>query len=152
VTTDANHFHDVLAFHEKFGIGYDGPPRNLPGSIPVEAILHLKRFVHLCRLRGPENLRAFRAGFMGEEVLEWCEAEETGNVAAAFDALIDGVYVHHGTAVFAGFPFNLGWERVHAANMQKTRAPATGSAKRGSAHDVVKPAGWVAPTLDDLVR
>jgi predicted HAD superfamily Cof-like phosphohydrolase len=49
-----------------------------------------------------------------------------------------------------GFDFDEGWRRVHAANMSKVRATdATG--KRKSQWDVVKPEGWVAPTMEDLV-
>jgi predicted HAD superfamily Cof-like phosphohydrolase len=44
------------------------------------------------------------------------------------------------------------WRRVHAANMQKRPAEADGSnSKRSSGFDVVKPPGWTAPNLSDLV-
>ena len=51
-------------------------------------------------------------------------------------------------AQILGYDFDEAWRRVHAANMKKVRAP---SARSGS-HDVVKPPGWTAPNLADLVR
>jgi len=50
-----------------------------------------------------------------------------------------------------GLDFVEAWERVHRANMSKVRAEKTGDSKRGSTFDVVKPSGWTAPDLTDLV-
>lgn len=42
------------------------------------------------------------------------------------------------------------WQRVHAANMAKERAASAADSKHGSAQDIVKPAGWVAPDHRNL--
>ena len=64
------------------------------------------------------------------------------------DALVDLVYVALGTAYLHGFgpqKFNEAWRRVHEKNMEKIRAPSADHSKRGSAFDVIKPAGWTPP-------
>ncbi len=78
--------------------------------------------------------------------------QDVPSLAKKFDALIDLVYVALGTAYLHGFPFDLGWRRVHEANMKKVRATNAAQSARNSTHDVVKPPGWTAPTLDDLVK
>ena len=50
-----------------------------------------------------------------------------------------------------GFSFHIAFDRVHKANMSKIRAKSNKEGKRGSTWDVVKPEGWVAPDLTDLV-
>lgn len=145
-------FQDIAEFHRAFALEYKGPPRQIDGDLAV-----------------------FRAGFLAEELAEyvttdtrmqddivlavqraWNAAAQLGTVPALekkFDALIDLVYVALGTAYLHGFPFDLGWARVHAANMQKVRsASKTDGDQRGGSNDVVKPEGWVAPDLSDLVE
>lgn len=140
---------DVRQFHRKFDLEYDGPPRALP-----------------------EELREFRRKFLIEELTEYLEAvadvalaigvsdlaptEEvtasiTSGLARALDALVDLVYVALGTAQYHGFNFAEAWRRVHVANMAKARATALHETKRGTLLDVVKPPGWQAPDLSDLV-
>jgi predicted HAD superfamily Cof-like phosphohydrolase len=80
---------------------------------------------------------------LSEELDEYARA---ANLADRLDALVDLVYVALGTALLHGFNFEEAWRRVHAANMRKER-----SAGAGAEHDVVKPPGWVAPDLSDLV-
>lgn len=48
--------------------------------------------------------------------------------------------------------FREAWDRVHRANMAKVRAERASDSKRGSSFDVVKPEGWQAPDLGDLVN
>jgi predicted HAD superfamily Cof-like phosphohydrolase len=137
-------FNDIREFHEKFDLKYVGPPRTLP-----------------------EELAMFRAGFMAEELGEYAfggdrvdidilvsivkEDLKPTNLEDQFDALIDLVYVAIGTAYMQGFDFNEGWRRVHEANMKKVRAATAVDSARGSTYDVVKPDGWQAPSLKDLV-
>lgn len=111
---------DIKDFHEKFGLKYDGPPRDLP-----------------------VDLATFRLGFIFEELDELITAEKR---ADQLDALVDLTYVILGTAYLHGFDFQEAWNRVHAANMAKVRGPS----KRSEAFDVIKPEGWTAPVLDDL--
>jgi predicted HAD superfamily Cof-like phosphohydrolase len=119
----------VAEFHQKFGL----EPTNQP-DFPVREIWELKN-VHL-----QEELNEIRASAIN------------GNLEDYFDGLIDLVYVALGAAYLAGLPFNEGFKRVHDANMKKVRALRTEDSKRGSTYDIVKPAGFVAPTLTDLIR
>lgn len=137
---------DIKEFHNKFDIAYDGPPRALP-----------------------QDLGDFRRKFMNEELSEyvaaqlmaWVEHTKTipdeGNynfqLERALDGLVDLAYVLFGTAHLHGFDFAEAWNRVHGANMKKIRAKADGSnSTRKSSYDVVKPEGWEAPSLTDLVE
>lgn len=120
---------DVSDFHKKFGLSYTDGPRELPAS-----------------------LAHFRSGFLAEELTEYCRACESGDLEGQLDALVDLVYVAVGTAYLQGFDFQAAWDRVHTANMAKVRAERAEQSKRGSKFDVVKPAGWTAPVLTDLVE
>lgn len=128
---------DIEDFHKKFEQAYEGGPRVLP-----------------------KDIQEFRSKFMREELDEYEAAvddlsevgENTADMALAFDALIDLVYVALGTAHLHGFDFREGWRRVHAANMSKVLAKSADESKRGYALDVVKPVGWLPPDHSDLVR
>jgi len=147
----AEMFQDIAEFHRAFNLEYRGKPRTIPADLDL-----------------------FRTKFMGEELAEYITTDKDGlasieacisftrnstrphevpSLAKKFDALIDLVYVALGTAYLHGFPFDLGWRRVHEANMKKVRSAATGNgADRGGSNDVVKPPGWAPPVLDDLVQ
>lgn len=132
---------DVMDFHTKFQVGYDGPARLLPN-----------------------RLHANRANFMQEELDEHItEQNAVGTrrvpkkaIEMQFDALIDLMYVVLGTADLQGLLrfFAAGWNRVHRANMAKVRANPEGDSRshRDAAFDVVKPAGWTAPNHMDLIE
>ena len=117
---------DIQAFHEKFGLEYNGPPRALP-----------------------VDLQRFRNRFLWEELTEYINADELHD---QLDALVDLVYVALGTAYLQGFNIDEAWRRVHAANMLKVRAVVASDSKRNSTHDVVKPKNWIPPDLSDLVK
>lgn len=133
---------NIEDFHTKFGLEYVGLPRILP-----------------------DELQDFRERFLGEEVAEYIEGRQTVDnglrtndpemvrtgLAHMLDGLVDIVYVAIGTAYLHGFDFEEAWKRVHGANMEKVRATNTLESRRGSTFDVVKPSGWVAPDLSDLV-
>jgi predicted HAD superfamily Cof-like phosphohydrolase len=112
---------DIVDFHEKFGLQYEGPARSLP-----------------------QDLSSFRLNFMIEETDEYILAEKR---ADQLDALVDLVYVAMGTAYLHGFDFEEAWRRVHEANMAKVRGPS----QRSGEYDVIKPEGWKPPYLGDLV-
>jgi|SanBayMetagenome_1026888.scaffolds.fasta_scaffold120683_2 predicted HAD superfamily Cof-like phosphohydrolase len=122
-------FDDVAAFHQKFGLEPTPQP-----DFPNEEIWKLKN-MHL-----QEELNEIRAACL------------TGDLEQYFDGIIDLVYVALGAAYLAGLPFDEGFKRVHEANMKKVRAVTAEDSKRGSTYDIVKPAGWQAPSLDDLLR
>jgi predicted HAD superfamily Cof-like phosphohydrolase len=90
----------------------------------------------------------FRMKFLTEEVLEFIDAYVDRDLHAMADALIDLVYVAHGTALMMGLPWSPLWEEVQRANITKIRATHAGESKRGSALDVIKPIGWVGPNFD----
>lgn len=119
---------DIRAFHEKFKLGYNGSPRELD-----------------------ETTAQFRVKFMQEELDEYKAAFLAGDLHGQFDALIDLVYVALGTAYLQGFPFQEGWRRVQSANMAKVCAQSEKDSKRGFKFDIVKPPGWTAPQLGDLI-
>jgi predicted HAD superfamily Cof-like phosphohydrolase len=121
-------FECIKDFHKKFGLTYEGKPRTLP-----------------------KDLRNFRTDFMEEELNEYAMAAAQENKHDQLDALVDLVYVVLGTAYMQGFDFNEAFKRVHEANMKKVRAVTLKDSKRGSIYDVVKPEGWTAPDLNDLV-
>ena len=120
---------DIADFHTKFGLAYNGNPQQLS-----------------------EELSAFRIKFMQEELDEYVHSTVTNDLEGQLDALVDLVYVALGTAYMQGFNFKEAWRRVHEANMRKVRATSEEQSKRNSSSDVVKPAGWVAPDLKDLVK
>jgi predicted HAD superfamily Cof-like phosphohydrolase len=122
-------FQMVADFHKKFGL----EPTNQP-DFPFEEIWILKN------------------NHMQEELNEIRAAAINGNLEEYFDGLIDLVYVALGAAYLANLPFEQGFLRVHQANMTKIRALRQEDSKRGSTYDIVKPAGFVAPTLTDLIR
>lgn len=123
---------DIRDFHEKFGLAYDGPVRNLVGE-----------------------LRDFRIKFLREETAELEDAFRMGDLEKALDAMVDLDYVLKGTIYLAGMSriYPEAWRRVHRANMQKVQMPSDNPNERGKAlgWDVVKPPGWVSPRLWDLV-
>lgn len=155
---DWNPFEDIRLFHLKFGLDYEGAPRLLPDADSEKA---------------PVSLAEFRRKFLVEEAKEYCTATYRGNhslhltadveakgkeiaehLADALDALVDTLYVALGNAHLHGFTpkkFVEAWNRVHAKNMEKVRAQSAEQSKRGASMDVIKPEGWVAADLSDLV-
>jgi len=110
---------------------------------------HKKFGVNLNQLVSPGMMSHetfnFRQMFMQEELNEFAEAYAESDVVKMFDALLDLTYVIKGTALLAGITstqWALGFDVVHNANMQKTRAQSASESKRGSALDVIKPPGW----------
>jgi len=124
-----NFVQDIKDFHKKFGLEYVGLPRRISGE-----------------------LFNFRLKFMQEELNEYADAWEANDKEKMLDGLVDLLYVVFGTAHMHGFNIQEAWNRVHHANMQKVRAERMEDSVRGSIkYDVVKPAGWKAPDLSDLV-
>lgn len=132
-----NHWADVAAFHSKFGL-HEATER--PGP----------RFMDDKEAR---EMIEFRIKFMQEELAEFVKGYEEEDIAQMADALIDLEYVVLGTSHLLGLPHPELWDDVQAANMRKERAAADGSnSKRGSALDVIKPAGWVGPDGAAILR
>ena len=101
----------------------------------------------------PENneLVNFRTSFLIEELAEYTQAITKGDSAAALDALVDIVYIALGTAWLFNLPFEKAWNEVQKANMSKVRTKSK-SKKRGTSFDVVKPKGWQAPDIEQIIE
>lgn len=123
-----NIYQDVVDFHKKFGIQYDGPPRQLP-----------------------PDLSKFRDLRFAEEIREIRDAQNANQLAEVLDGYVDLIYIILGTCHLHGWNFNEAWRRVHEANMKKERASSTNPGKYGDSVDIVKPQDWVAPSMQDLV-
>lgn len=139
-----SNFADVKAFHVKFGLPCPEGPQLIDGE-----------------------LLKFRTEFMDEELDEFMEAmclrkdedgylhvtdgAKTPDLARAFDALLDLVYVAMGTAVLMGLPWQAGWDEVQRANMSKIRCERPQDSKRGTTFDVIKPDGWRAPNIEGVI-
>lgn len=79
-----------------------------------------------------------------EELKEFNDAVDAGDVLEAADALIDLVYFALGRLVEMGVPAVAVMDEVQRANMDKQQGEL--SKRPGSmGHDAVKPAGWRAP-------
>lgn len=159
---------DVAAFHEKFGLAYDGPPRLLDDyrTRASDEGYHESSPAH--------SMAEFRRRFLKEEAAEYATATYRGNhslrftsdvdqktlkvsihLADALDALIDTIYVALGNAYLHGFTadkFTEAWRRVHGKNMEKVKVVRVEESARGSIHDVIKPPGWLPPDHRDLVK
>ena len=119
-------FDDVRDFHRKFEIQYDGPPRD---KLDVK-------------------LQEFRDKRFLEELNELRESQIATD---RLDAYVDIIYILLGTVHHHGWDFNEAWRRVHAKNMLKKRVDSAKNSRFGHDFDIVKPDGWVAPDLSDLV-
>ena len=127
-----NVFEAVEEFHKKFGVHWHKKPELLN-----------------------EHLFDVRSKFLGEELNEFVAAGMSGDLAGSLDAMIDIIYVAAGTLHLMGFSAEQQTEafrRVHEANMKKRKARSEKESKRGTLFDVVKPAGWQPPNLEDLCR
>lgn len=121
-----NIFNDVRDFHKRMGV-------NPPKPLSNEAML-------------------FRLTLINEEHKELITAIAKGDKQGELDACIDLIYVIAGLIAVRGWNGEEAWERVHKANMEKIPAPKpTIRAGKTGQVDVIKPTGWKAPDLSDLV-
>ena len=94
------------------------------------------------------RVQEYRLNFLQEELNELEDAFTIDDRVAAFDALLDLVYVAYGTALFMGLTSDQ-WEKgmlaVHNANMKKVRVNHPEQSKRKSGFDLIKPGSWTGP-------
>ena len=91
-----------------------------------------------------EQRRTWANAALQEELKEFNDAADAGDVLEAADALIDLVYFALGRLVEMGVPATAVMDEVQRANMDKERGEL--SKRPGSmGHDAVKPTGWQAP-------
>lgn len=129
-------FQSVGEFHKKFRLPVAGDSASTgPRMIDDETFLY--RFQHL-----------------HEELHELMRAHRDRDLSGVADALVDLVYVALGTAHFYGIPFDEVFAEIQRANMSKERADGVNDprSKRGSAFDVVKPAGWRPPDIAGIIK
>ncbi len=119
-----SNFHDVIDFHNKYGLVYTGKVRPLDKSTQAYRIHFLKEFIQSANL------------------------DDTVGMA---DALIDIVYVAMGTAYMMGLPWQKLWDEVQRTNMNKIRATDANQSKRKNLLDVIKPEGWEPPNLKAII-
>lgn len=155
-------FESVGAFHAKFGLptSADGPPRELSEhELGFRLRFMLEELTEFCEahwIKLDYTIEAIGIGMPQD-------------LPKAFDALVDLAYVVLGTAHMHRFPWNDGFARVQRANITKERCgidhkfyrendgdqdlcDICGKHKvthsvRGSALDVIKPAGWAPPNM-----
>jgi predicted HAD superfamily Cof-like phosphohydrolase len=123
-----SNYQDVIDFHNKFGLKYEGKP------IPLD-----------------KPTQAYRAHFLEEEMTEFITSANLDDVVGMADALVDIVYVAMGTAYMMGLPWQQLWDEVQRSNMDKVRAADKNESKRKNSLDVVKPSGWVGPNLERII-
>jgi predicted HAD superfamily Cof-like phosphohydrolase len=90
----------------------------------------------------------FRIKFLQEELDEMKDAENADDVV---DALIDLCIVAIGTLDAFNVNSIEAWDRVHAKNMEKEVGIKASRPNPLGLPDLIKPAGWTAPTHADNV-
>ena len=85
------------------------------------------------------------------EIRELREAFETNNHDEIVDAHIDLCVVALGTLDLFDVDVNEAWNRVHNANMTKEAGVKPGRPNPLNLPDLLKPAGWTAPTHADNI-
>jgi predicted HAD superfamily Cof-like phosphohydrolase len=155
---------DVGSFHSKFGL--DALEPAVP-AVPSDEMLAFRLNFMLEELAEIAAANDFVLEVDEEKDMKFVKIDEdirenapsSVRLEETLDGLVDLLYVLMGTVRFCGFHtnspfgqrFHEAWRRVQQANMAKTRAASSGDSKRGTSFDVVKPVGWVPPTLKDLV-
>lgn len=90
----------------------------------------------------------FRIRFLQEELDELKNADNPDDVV---DALIDLCVVSIGTLNALDVDANKAWDEVHVANMTKETGIKESRPNPLGLPDLIKPAGWVAPSHADNI-
>ncbi len=146
----------VREFHEAMGVESPTRPTMLEGADSPLFRLAIAQLADAMR-----NFRAsaeygsacaLRMALETEELYELGDALQHGNLEAALDAQVDRRYIADGTTLALGMAsvFDEAFGRVHAANMRKLCPD--GKPVMNAAGKFIKPEGWVAPDLSDLVK
>jgi predicted HAD superfamily Cof-like phosphohydrolase len=127
-------FQDVGRFHAIMGLPFLGsrlPPRFMD----------------------PRELQ-YRLAFLHEELVEFIQAHEAGDLAACADALADLIWVAYGTAHHMRLPIDRVWAEIRRANMEKRRWQEGDpvKARNYTEIEVVKPPGWNPPDVHGVLR
>lgn len=85
-----------------------------------------------------------------EEMLELSEAHADRDEVEMFDAVLDCIVVLIGLGLSFGWPMDKGWQEVMRSNFAKVD-PRTGSVWRRVDGKILKPEGWTAPDLKQVL-
>ena len=132
-TLEGDWVKDIAEMHTKFGVN------------PVIRTLDREKL---------KTFLKFRIDFLQEELDELREEfDKTGNKAAdnTVDALIDLCVVAIGTLNAFDVDAYEAWSRVHEKNMQKNPGVNANRPNPLGLPDLIKPAGWTAPSHSDNV-
>lgn len=154
---------DVRAFNSKFNIpmAEDGPHELSTAQKKFRANFLLEELYEYFQAIGifTDTVAGSQGCFDAPYVYAYEPDTPKGKArdVKALDALVDLVYVALGTAHIHGFNFSEAWKRVHEANMKKVLAKDCPEFVQDKAWrdkspmDIVKPEGWLPPSLEDLV-
>lgn len=87
----------------------------------------------------------FRSRLLLEECLETTDAIKAGDLTEAIDGLCDLIYVAYGAALTFGVDLEPYFDEVHRSNMEKEGGQRRGDGK------IMKPPGWLAPRIDEML-
>ncbi len=149
-------FEQVAEFHLKFGLEYQGAPRELASDMALFRIGFMIEELGEYALASGFTLLSERLETLHGMVKSGLFKNRYDNRDRVFhnqlDALVDLVYVANGTAYLHGFNLDGAYNVVHEANMKKVRVERLEDSKRGSKYDVVKPEGWLPPDLSAYLK
>lgn len=92
--------------------------------------------------------RVLRIELLMEEVKEYLEGEENGDLENVAKELADIIYIVCGTAVSYGIPLDKVFDEVHRSNMAKL---VDGKVKRREDGKILKPDGWTPPDIRSIL-
>ena len=153
---------DLVRFREKFlteealetykATLSANPPEVLDGLIDLAYVALGTFYLAGGTLLGVANYRKLQPYEFGTlQVMRMSKGVRLEKDANNLTFMLDIAFGCRSMAQEMGWFFDTGWDRGQSANMSKVRAKREGDSKRGSTWDVVKPKGWVAPKMDDLV-
>jgi len=85
-----------------------------------------------------------------EELMELAAAHDARDEIEMFDAVLDCIVVLIGLGLSFGWPMDKGWQEVMRSNFAKVD-PRTGSVWRRIDGKILKPEGWTAPNLEQVL-
>jgi predicted HAD superfamily Cof-like phosphohydrolase len=129
-TLEGDWVEDIRDMHAKFGV-------NKVVATLTDAQLH--------------DYLKFRLDMVQEEVKEAHTAYAKKDADGVVDALIDAIVFAIGTLDAFNVDAYEAWARVHDANMAKEAGIKPERPNKYGFPDLIKPAGWVAPTHEDNV-
>jgi predicted HAD superfamily Cof-like phosphohydrolase len=141
---------DIIALHDKMGV-------KKPETTDYSFKLFRMKFI-LEELMETINACGLHYDSMFNDVRHKINGKE--NEEEILDGLVDLMVVILGTAHFFGFTnkidnttiFELAWDRVQEANMNKIPVKSANESKRGCQYDLLKPEGWKKPEFEDLFQ